>query len=165
MGNIIELREKLAFGKYKGLTSAQLLKSAEGTRYLAYIYNQTDIQMDQFVAEALIAAKLVSRNIERRNSKAGGGVITSNVKPQKRPSIVQGSRFEDMLHQAGVKNLSDLERRSVPVVLEHKTIAKGREEWAKLRERMAQCALPTTDEMFQRSLRRQIQSLNRDTDF
>lgn len=168
MGNIIELREKLTFGRFKGKTGLELLKSGEGTNYLKWVYENTDIQMDMFVVNALVDAKLVKRNMERRNSKAGGGVLkTDGVTHSLNPKahIVAGGRLSELLHVTGATTLNDLKSRSVEVQLPFKTIAKGLEETAKLRQMLLSDKVPSVEEMFHRAMRKQIRSLNRDTEF
>lgn len=69
MSNIITLREKLTFGKHAGTTGAQLLKSEEGTNYLVWIYNNTDIQIDANIVNTLASLGLVNLKMQRLNSR------------------------------------------------------------------------------------------------
>lgn len=74
MANIITLREPLTFGKHSGLTGQQLMKSEDGTKYLVWIWNNTDIQMDAHIVNALAAHGFIDLKVERRNSRDGGAV-------------------------------------------------------------------------------------------
>jgi len=169
MGNIVELREKLTFGKFKGCTGGELLKSPLGTGYLAWLYNNTDIRMDQFVVEALIAAKLVDTNVERRNSKAGGAIIKTDgvtCSPTPEVHIVKGSNFEQMLrHGGGLPPIQTMTDECAEVPLKFTPLKQGREECAKLREMILRDKLGTVDELFRAALRKQMRHLKRDTDF
>lgn len=68
MGNIIELHNELTFGKHKGDTGAELLKSAKGTDYLKWVFNNTDIQIDSGIVNTLSQHGIIDRNIVRLNS-------------------------------------------------------------------------------------------------
>ncbi|QMV29679.1 hypothetical protein [Vibrio phage vB_VnaS-AQKL99] len=105
MENIVQLREPLTFGKHKGLTGQQLLKSAEGTSYLKWLYNNTDIRMDCFVAEALINAGLVDPKLHRRNSKKGGGVSFAEMYRD-----AKANEHRNVIAEEGEGNLTQLLR-------------------------------------------------------
>lgn len=145
MPNIVELREKLTFGKYKDCTGAELLKSPHGTQYLAWLYKNTDVQMDSFVVDSLVAAKLVTRKFERRNSKAGGGVELKNDIPHFRTiEIKPGGNLE------GVQPF-----KLVP-------LSEGRARCKELRGMILQDKMGSVDEMFKAAIRAQMRSLSKD---
>lgn len=77
--NVITLRETIQFGKFRGCTGAQLMKSGEGTSYLVWIFNNTDIQIESSIVNTLAAQGLVKLDAVRKNQKAGG-----IVEPEKR---------------------------------------------------------------------------------
>lgn len=185
MENIVQLREPLTFGKHKGLTGQQLLKSAEGTSYLKWLYNNTDIRMDCFVAEALINAGLVDANLQRRNSREGGGVsfaeMYRDAKANEHRNVIaeegEGNLVQ-LLRSADVQHLPQLIGRQVrftvnpkPVVNAHygNAIAKLEE----LRERhfgvdrddLVNDNTPSVEEQFKQRLAREINSLSRDITF
>lgn len=104
MANIITLREEITFGKHSGLTGQQLMKSAEGTDYLRWIWNNTDIPMDANMVVALEAHGFISRDVKRRNSRDGGAVsmrpfseclndqmLQDAIRNAKRTSFTEGS--------------------------------------------------------------------------
>lgn len=69
MSNVIMMRDVLTFGKFKGLTGAHLMKSAEGTSYLKWIYNNTDIKMEECIINTLIGHGHVVQKPQRHNSR------------------------------------------------------------------------------------------------
>lgn len=79
--NIITLRETIQFGRFRGCTGAELMKSCDGTSYLVWIYNNTDIQIESSIVNTLAAHGLVDMQLKRRNQKAGGGIDTSKLQP------------------------------------------------------------------------------------
>lgn len=72
--NIIALRETIQFGRFRGCTGAELMKSGDGTKYLVWVFNNTDIQIESSIVNTLAAQGLVKLDAERRNQKAGGAV-------------------------------------------------------------------------------------------
>ena len=129
MENIVQLREPLTFGKHKGLTGQQLLKSAEGTSYLKWLYNNTDIRMDCFVAEALINAGLVDAKLQRRNSKEGGGVsfaeMYRDAKANEHRNVIaeEGEgNLTQLLRSADVQHLPQLIGRQVRFTVNPKPV-------------------------------------------
>ncbi|QIW90737.1 UNVERIFIED_ORG: hypothetical protein GCAPEGMB_00418 [Vibrio phage V07] len=76
--NIITLRETIQFGRFRGCTGAELMKSGEGTSYLVWIFNNTDIQIEAPIVNTLAAQGLVKLDTERRNQKAGGAQLDTN---------------------------------------------------------------------------------------
>ncbi|ANO57533.1 hypothetical protein [Vibrio phage vB_VhaS-tm] len=132
MANIVELREKLTFGKHKGLTGQQLLKSGEGTAYLKWLYNNTDIQMDCFVVEALINAGLVDAKLQRRNSREGGGVsfaeMYRDAKAHEHRNVIaeEGEgNLTQLLRSAGVQHLPQLIGRQARFTVNTKPIVES----------------------------------------
>ncbi|CAM0077003.1 hypothetical protein VPHK251G3_0090 [Vibrio phage K251 g3] len=120
MGNIVQLREKLTFGKHAGLTGAELLKSAEGTGYLKWLYNNTDVQLDMHVVNMLAEAGLVDRKLERLNSRAGGGVAFAQLYRDATAHAHRNVIDEDgegnltqLLRSEGVQHLPQLVGRQV----------------------------------------------------
>ncbi|UFK26991.1 hypothetical protein [Vibrio phage vB_VpaS_AL-2] len=79
--NIITLRETIQFGRFRGCTGAELMKSSDGTSYLVWIYNNTDIQIESSIVNTLAAHGLVDMQLKRRNQKAGGGIDTTRLQP------------------------------------------------------------------------------------
>lgn len=79
--NIITLRETIQFGRFRGCTGAELMKSGDGTSYLVWIYNNTDIQIESSIVNTLAAHGLVDMQLKRRNQKAGGGIATTRLQP------------------------------------------------------------------------------------
>ncbi len=100
MANIITLTEKLTFGKYIDCTGHELMQSRIGTRYLVWIWNNTDIPMDAHIAHALVSQGLVSRDVERRNSRQGGAVSTIPFSEGLDPRMLEGAMRHQMRHDA-----------------------------------------------------------------
>jgi hypothetical protein len=68
MGNCIQLRTEINFGRFKGCTGAELLKSNEGTEYLVWVYEKTDIPLESSIYCTLVSLGLIEPGIERVNS-------------------------------------------------------------------------------------------------
>ncbi len=100
MANIITLNEEITFGKHAGCTGRQLMQNAEGTHYLKWIWNNTDIPMDAHIAHALVSQGLVSRDVERRNSRQGGAVSTIPFSECLDPRMLEGAIRHQMRHDA-----------------------------------------------------------------
>lgn len=73
MKNIVLMNEKLKFGKFKGITGAELLKSAEGSSYLGWVWKNTDIRIDVTVISCLISGGFID------NFKANEHVRTNSL--------------------------------------------------------------------------------------
>lgn len=73
MANIVMLNEPLCFGKYKDCTGAQLMKSVKGTKYLKWLWENTDVQIQDVIVHALACHKIIDLKLRRMNSRFGGG--------------------------------------------------------------------------------------------
>ncbi len=98
MANIITLNEEITFGKHAGCTGRQLMQNGEGTDYLKWIWNNTDIPMDSHIAHALVSQGLVSRYVERRNSRQGGAVSTTPFSECLDPRMLEGAIKAQVRH-------------------------------------------------------------------
>lgn len=97
--NVITIREALTFGKYKGLTGAELLKSAEGKDYLHWVFTKTDIKMEAAIVDVLHVHGVVDKYSSRGNS-LGGEVKT--------PLKQWGCIGDAIKHEARVRNRQEL---------------------------------------------------------
>lgn len=167
MANIIELREKLTFGKHRGRTGQELLKSKEGADYLVWVYKNTDIQIDAFIVDMLVNAGLVKRKFTRRNSKAGGGSDGEDTTMK----VLPGGNLAEIMK--GVPTINGLIGKEVKVSV-HPTFAsqfktidevlRGRKECEKLRQMLLEDDYPSVEEQFRRRVQLEIKQLNKDID-
>lgn len=72
MANIVQMDEPLTFGKRQGWTGKQLLEDPSGCNYLAWVYENTDIQMDGRIVGVLKLMGLVEFKRIRLNSIIDG---------------------------------------------------------------------------------------------
>ncbi|MBG89584.1 MAG: hypothetical protein CMO80_22175 [Verrucomicrobiales bacterium] len=72
MANIVQMDEPLTFGKRQGWTGKQLLKDPSGCNYLAWVYNNTDIQIDARIVGVLKLMGLIEFKRIRLNSLIDG---------------------------------------------------------------------------------------------
>lgn len=150
MGNIVVLGKRLTFGKHKGLTAAELLKSKEGTRYLVWLYNNTDIQMDCHVVTSLSTAGLVDRKQVRNNSK------DRSANPQPKIELKDGGNLSQVLGRAGVNSFNELEGRTVFIQLAGRQDIKSK--LAGLREMLNNTPSCQVEENFRRHIARELRN-------
>ncbi|QEA10918.1 hypothetical protein [Vibrio phage vB_VpS_CA8] len=109
--NIITLRETIQFGRFRGCTGAELMKSSDGTSYLVWIYNNTDIQIESSIVNTLAAHGLVKLDAVRKNQKAGGVV-----EPEKRTPVDWACKAQIMVDAArSAARLEHCVKDSVPI--------------------------------------------------
>lgn len=98
--NEILLEEVIEFGKMRGSTGSEALKS--NSSYICWIYNNTDIPIDSRIVVQLIAQGRIKADVTRVNSK-----VHESIKGAANPFVIQDKEtcreFADKLRSEMVR--------------------------------------------------------------